>query len=79
MTDGAAPPFRAEHVGSFVRPERLLRAARAHKAGELDADAYREIQDDRIREVIAWQDDIGMPSVTDGEFRRQIGRAVQQE
>ena len=65
------PPFRAEHVGSFVRPERLLQAARAHRAGDLEVDAYREIQDDCIREVVAWQDEIGMPSVTDGEFRRR--------
>jgi len=71
MTGGATPPFRAEHVGSFVRPERLLRAARAHRAGDLDADAYREIQDGCIAEIVAWQDDIGMPSVTDGEFRRR--------
>ncbi len=71
MTTDAKPPFRAEHVGSFVRPDRLLRAARAHRAGELEADAYRAIQDDCIREVVAWQDEIGMPSVTDGEFRRR--------
>jgi 5-methyltetrahydropteroyltriglutamate--homocysteine methyltransferase len=71
MMTGGHPPFRAEHVGSFVRPERLLQAARAHRAGDLDADAYREIQDVCIREVVAWQDEIGMPSVTDGEFRRR--------
>ena len=71
MTTDGQPPFRAEHVGSFVRPERLLPAARAHRAGDLDADAYREIQDACIREVVAWQDEIGMPSVTDGEFRRR--------
>jgi 5-methyltetrahydropteroyltriglutamate--homocysteine methyltransferase len=71
MSTDRRPPFRAEHVGSFVRPERLLQAARAHRAGELEAAAYREVQDDCIREVIAWQDAIGMPSVTDGEFRRR--------
>ena len=71
MTTDDQPPFRAEHVGSFVRPERLLQAARAHRADDLDADIYREIQDDCIREVVAWQDEIGMPSVTDGEFRRR--------
>ena len=71
MTTDGRPPFRAEHVGSFVRPERLLQAARAHRSGDLDAKPYREIQDDCIREVVAWQDDIGMPSVTDGEFRRR--------
>jgi 5-methyltetrahydropteroyltriglutamate--homocysteine methyltransferase len=71
MTTDAKPPFRAEHVGSFVRPERLLQAARANRAGDMDAGAYREIQDDCIRDVVAWQDEIGMPSVTDGEFRRR--------
>ena len=71
MTADGQLPFRAEHVGSFVRPERLLQAARAHRAGDLDADAYREVQDACIREVVAWQDEIGMPSVTDGEFRRR--------
>ena len=65
------PPFRAEHVGSFVRPERLLQAARAHRMGKLDAEPYREIQNACIQEVIAWQEEIGMPSVTDGEFRRR--------
>lgn len=70
-TDGG-PPFRAEHVGSFVRPDRLLEAARAHKAGNLDAEAYREIQDECIRDIVAFQDDIGLPSVTDGEFRRRV-------
>ncbi len=71
MTTDGRPPFRAEHVGSFVRPERLLQAARAHRAGDLDAEPYREIQDDCIGEIVAWQDEIGMPSVTDGEFRRR--------
>ena len=66
------PPFRAEHVGSFVRPERLLHAARAHRAGGLDAEDYKAIQDDCIRDVVAMQDEIGMPTVTDGEFRRRV-------
>ena len=71
LTGIGHPPFRAEHVGSFVRPERLLLAARAHRGGELDAEHYREIQNACIREVVAWQEEIGMPSVTDGEFRRR--------
>ena len=66
------PPYRAEHVGSFIRPDRLLQAARAHKAGDLSDDAYTEIQDSCIAEIIQFQDDIGMPSVTDGEFRRRV-------
>ncbi|MCZ6524062.1 MAG: 5-methyltetrahydropteroyltriglutamate--homocysteine S-methyltransferase [Alphaproteobacteria bacterium] len=69
------PPFRAEHVGSFVRPDGLLEAARAHKAGSLDGEAYRRVQDDCIREIVAFQDDIGMPSITDGEFRRRVWSA----
>ncbi len=74
MTNNASarPPYRAEHVGSYIRPDRLLQAARANKAGSIDDDAYREIQDDCIREIIAVQDEIDMPSVTDGEFRRRV-------
>ncbi len=65
------PPFRAEHVGSFIRPERLLVAARAFKAGTLDGDSYREVQDQCIAEIVAFQEELGLPSVTDGEFRRR--------
>ena len=65
------PPFRAEHVGSFLRPEALLRAVRAHRAGALDADGLREAQDRAIRGIVAFQDGLGLPSVTDGEFRRR--------
>jgi 5-methyltetrahydropteroyltriglutamate--homocysteine methyltransferase len=65
------PPFRAEHIGSFVRPARLIEAARAHKAGKLDDGAFRAVQDDCIREIVALQESLGLPSVTDGEFRRR--------
>ncbi len=74
-TEPRQPPFHAEHIGSFVRPQRLLDAARAHRAGTLDAEAYRAIQDDCIREIVAFQDDTGMPSITDGEFRRRVWSA----
>lgn len=63
--------FRVEHVGSFLRPARLLESARAHKAGKLDDRQYREVQDDCIREIVAFQESIGLPTVTDGEFRRR--------
>ncbi len=69
------PPFRAEHVGSFVRPESLLTAARAHRRGELDADGFVRIKDDAIRDIVAFQVEIGMPSITDGEFRRRVWSA----
>src|SRR6267142_663950 len=65
------PPFRVEHIGSFLRPERLLEAARAHKAKRLDEKEFREIQDESIRDIVAFQESLGLPSVTDGEFRRR--------
>ncbi len=65
------PPFRAEHVGSFLRPDRLLAAVRAHRAGSLDDAALRAVQDDCVAEIVAFQDRIGLPSITDGEFRRR--------
>ena len=64
--------FRADHVGSFVRPDRLIEAARAHRAGTLSGDDFRETQDQCIAEIAAFQDAIGMPSITDGEFRRAV-------
>src|SRR5215210_2955512 len=66
-----SPPFRVEHVGSFLRPARLLDAVRAHKAGRLDDGEVRKVQDDCIREIVAFQESIGLPSITDGEFRRR--------
>ena len=62
---------RAEHVGSFLRPERLLEAARAARAGRLSAERFRELQDECIREVVAFQEGLGFLTVTDGEFRRR--------
>lgn len=66
------PVFRAEHVGSFVRPDRLLEGARANKAGAMDDETYKALQDDCIREIIAFQDGLGLPTLTDGEFRRRV-------
>ncbi|MHA1537953.1 MAG: 5-methyltetrahydropteroyltriglutamate--homocysteine S-methyltransferase [Alphaproteobacteria bacterium] len=69
--DTNRPPFRVDHVGSFLRPQRLLAAAREAKAGEIDAAAYRAIQDDSIRDIVAFQEGLGLRAVTDGEFRRR--------
>ena len=66
----STPPFRADHVGSLLRPPTLLRAREQFAAGALDADGLREIEDDAIRNVIAMQADVGLRTVTDGEFRR---------
>ncbi len=65
------PPFRAEHVGSFVRPPRLLEAARAHKADALDLRDFRAIQDACIRDIVAFQEGLGLKPISDGEFRRR--------
>jgi 5-methyltetrahydropteroyltriglutamate--homocysteine methyltransferase len=65
------PPFRAEHIGSFLRPARLIEAARAHKAGKLDDAGFAEVQDEAIKEIVAFQELLGLRSVTDGEFRRR--------
>jgi 5-methyltetrahydropteroyltriglutamate--homocysteine methyltransferase len=65
------PPFRAEHIGSFVRPESLLNAARARKAGTISDDALKQAADQAITDIVRFQESIGMPSVTDGEFRRR--------
>src|SRR6266850_2843360 len=58
------PPFRADHVGSLLRPA-ALKKARAEKSPQL-----REIEDDCIREAVAMQEAAGLESITDGEFRR---------
>ena len=62
---------RVEHVGSFVRPEKLLNAVRERKAGRIDDAQLRKAQDEAIRDIVAFQESIGLPSITDGEFRRR--------
>ncbi|MBM3557852.1 MAG: 5-methyltetrahydropteroyltriglutamate--homocysteine S-methyltransferase [Alphaproteobacteria bacterium] len=64
------PPFRADHVGSLLRPEKLRRAHRDFAAGRLDEAGLILVQDQAIREAIRMQDRAGLPVVTDGEFRR---------
>jgi 5-methyltetrahydropteroyltriglutamate--homocysteine methyltransferase len=65
------PPFRVEHVGSFLRPERLIQAARDRKAGKIGDDEVKRLQDECVREVVTFQGAIGLPTITDGEFRRR--------
>jgi len=64
------PPFRADHVGSLLRPPELLEARKKHAAGDLDADGLREVEDRSIAEVVGLQRDAGLSTATDGEFRR---------
>ena len=64
------PPFRADHVGSLLRPRELLDARARHRAGELDDAGLREAEDTAIRAAVALQRDAGVRTATDGEFRR---------
>ena len=64
------PPFRADHVGSLLRPKELQAARAAWKAGTLPADALREVEDRCIAAAIAKQESIGLRAATDGEYRR---------
>jgi methionine synthase II (cobalamin-independent) len=70
MAVRTTPPFRADHVGSLLRPARLLEARADHAAGRIDADALRAIEDEEIIDVIGMQAEVGLRSATDGEFRR---------
>jgi 5-methyltetrahydropteroyltriglutamate--homocysteine methyltransferase len=64
------PPFRADHVGSLLRPPRLLKARDAYAAGAIDAAELRGIEDEAISDVVRRQEETGLQSATDGEFRR---------
>jgi 5-methyltetrahydropteroyltriglutamate--homocysteine methyltransferase len=64
------PPFRADHVGSLLRPPELLEARARRAAGEIDADELRRVEDASIADVMRLQGDAGLSTVTDGEFRR---------
>jgi methionine synthase II (cobalamin-independent) len=70
MAPRARPPFRADHVGSLLRPPQLLQARDDHAAGRIDDAELRAIEDDAIREVVRMQEDVGLQSATDGELRR---------
>jgi 5-methyltetrahydropteroyltriglutamate--homocysteine methyltransferase len=66
----STPPFRADHVGSLLRPDVLKEARAKRERGELSAAALTVIEDQEIEKVIRKQEEIGLNSITDGEFRR---------
>ncbi|GAA0464679.1 5-methyltetrahydropteroyltriglutamate--homocystei ne S-methyltransferase [Paractinoplanes deccanensis] len=70
MTLRDTPPFRADHVGSLLRPPKLLEARERRAVGELGAEELRAVEDEAIRDVVRMQRDVGLRSATDGEFRR---------
>src|SRR5512144_451501 len=64
------PPFRADHVGSLLRPAALRQAFRRHAVGEIDNAEFGKLQDQCIRDVVTMQEQVGLKVVSDGEFRR---------
>ncbi|HEX3337454.1 MAG TPA: 5-methyltetrahydropteroyltriglutamate--homocysteine S-methyltransferase, partial [Jatrophihabitans sp.] len=70
MTARSAPPFRADHVGSLLRPAPLLEARDRYRDGQITGDELRSAEDAAIRDVVRMQEDIGLQTATDGEFRR---------
>jgi methionine synthase II (cobalamin-independent) len=70
MTQRATPPFRADHVGSLLRPAALKEARKKRAEGAIDAAALKAVEDREIARVIKKQEEVGLQTVTDGEFRR---------
>lgn len=69
-SQAARPPFRADHVGSLLRPAALKNAREQHAKGQISWEELRAIEDDEIKKVIQKQEQIGLKGITDGEFRR---------
>src|SRR5476649_3010772 len=70
MSMRTKPPFRADHVGSLLRPAALKKAREQRAKGEIDAAALKAVEDREIERVIKRQEEVGLQSITDGEFRR---------
>ncbi len=70
MSQRTKPPFRADHVGSLLRPKALKEARAQHEKGEITDEQLTVIEDREIAAVIKKQEDVGLKAVTDGEFRR---------
>ena len=64
------PPYRADHVGSFLRPVELLDARERAQKGDITRSQLREVEDAAIRDIVRFQEDLGLEGITDGEFRR---------
>jgi 5-methyltetrahydropteroyltriglutamate--homocysteine methyltransferase len=70
MSERNLPPFRADHVGSFLRPKYLLEAREKQAKGAISATELRAIEDQAITDIVRFQQECGLRSITDGEFRR---------
>jgi 5-methyltetrahydropteroyltriglutamate--homocysteine methyltransferase len=70
MAARTLPPFRADHVGSLLRPAQLLEARERRKRNAYSAEELQKVEDQAIRDAVKLQEDLGLQAVTDGEFRR---------
>src|ERR1700742_1842992 len=70
MAQRSGPPYRADHVGSLLRPAALLEARAQFARGDINAAVLREAEDVAIREAVTLQESVGLRAITDGEFRR---------
>jgi 5-methyltetrahydropteroyltriglutamate--homocysteine methyltransferase len=70
MAHRTSPPFRADHVGSLLRPPGLLRAREDREAGRITQDQLREVEDQAVLDIVRLQEEAGLQAATDGEFRR---------
>jgi 5-methyltetrahydropteroyltriglutamate--homocysteine methyltransferase len=70
MTERTRPPFRADHVGSLLRPKKLHEARAARAKGTISAEQLRQAEDESIRDAVRLQEEAGLKVATDGEFRR---------
>ncbi len=70
MSARTKPPFRADHVGSLLRPQKLLKAREEHAAGRLSDEELEAVEDAGIQDAVKMQEEVGLQSATDGEFRR---------
>jgi 5-methyltetrahydropteroyltriglutamate--homocysteine methyltransferase len=70
MPDRITPPFRADHVGSLIRPDTLIKAREAAEKGEMTAAELARIQHEAIRDIVRLQQEAGLKLATDGEYNR---------
>src|SRR4029434_2873004 len=75
MANEKKAPFRANHVGSLLRPPELRLAREKHQKSEMTAAQRREVEHRCTRDAVKMQEDVGMQGITDGEFRRTLWHA----
>jgi 5-methyltetrahydropteroyltriglutamate--homocysteine methyltransferase len=75
MSEVNKPPFRADHVGSLLRPPELLQARNSRDRGEISGEQLRQVEDRCIRDAVKMQENIGLHGITDGEYRRTLWHA----